>query len=389
VLYNGANCGQCDNYRFPNPSILYNLCYPYNCLVQTILNCSANCLPNFAPTASQPTGCLATNCLNWDSTGRCLQCAQAYQLISNSFCVKLSIPFCQTIDYTSSTCSLCVSGFDLYMGYCRSSNCVTYSASNSSICAVCANGYLFDSTRYSCLVGKCSQTSASNQSQCLICLLGYSLQGAICYANNCANFDWPSLTCTTCLPSFDLVAGIGICKAKNCNNYDSNLVCTSCLNTTSNVYALRAGICVSVDPNCASFDSSGNCLACNNPTIYVNVGSICILIVQGCQNYSTSGCIACQPAFSYSNGICQVLYCSNFSAPYKCSLCQSRYQLQADFTCIPKNCVTFNSQSWACQLCEPRFQLINSRFCFTYNCSGYSVTNYVCTSCAAGFTLNS
>lgn len=258
------------------------------------------------------------------------------------------IGFCQTIDYSTATCSVCLPGFDLYMGYCRSSNCASYSTSNNSICSICSNGYLFNTANSTCIVGKCNQIAANNQAQCLKCELGYSLQGSVCSANNCASFDWSSLMCISCLPNFDLVIGIGICKAKYCNHYDSNLVCTSCINTTNSVYALRAGICVSVDPNCISFDSSGNCLACNNPSIYINVGSICMLIVQGCQRYNSSGCIACAAAYSYSNGICQVLYCSSYAAPYKCSACQPRYQLQNDFTCIPKNCITFNIQTWAC-----------------------------------------
>jgi hypothetical protein len=236
------------------------------------------------------------------------------------------------------------------MGACRTSNCLAYSTSNSSICVTCANGYIFDPKTFICSVAKCHQTAA-NQSQCVKCLLGYSLQGVVCYANNCANFDWPSMLCLSCQTGYDLVIGVGICKAKNCNNYDANLVCTSCLNTTNSVYALRNGVCVSVDINCISFDASGNCLACNNPSIYVNVGAICQLIVQGCQQYNSSGCISCLPAFTYSNGICQVRFCLSFSAPFKCSACLARYQLQTDFTCIPKNCVVFNTQSWACQTC--------------------------------------
>jgi hypothetical protein len=222
--------------------------------------------------------------------------------------------------------------------------------SNNSLCSKCVNGYLLDSNSI-CNVGKCSQVSSANQSQCLKCLLGYSLQGAICYANNCKNYDWSTLTCLACQQGYDVVNGIGICKASNCNSYDSNLVCTSCINTTNSVYALRSGICVSVDANCISFDASGNCLACNNPAIYANVADICVLVIQGCLSYSKLGCISCAPAFTLSNGICEVLYCNTYATPYKCSACQSRYQLQSDFTCYPKNCINFNNQTWQCVNC--------------------------------------
>jgi len=388
VIYSGANCAQCDNYRYPNAAILYNLCYPHNCQSQTIINCPSNCLQNYAPTASQPAVCLATNCFSWDSTGKCLQCAQGYRLVSNSICSLVVIPFCQTINLSTLACSTCLPGFDLFMGVCRTSNCLTYSTTNSSLCLVCNNGYTFNSNTFQCSLAKCESVSTTNASQCLRCLLGYSLQGAVCFANNCATFDWFSMVCTACAAEYELVAGVGICKARNCNNFDSNLVCTSCLNTTNSVFQLRGGICVSVDPNCISFDASGNCLACNNPSIYVNVGAICMLVVQGCQQYDSSGCISCLPAFTYSNGICQVKFCSSFAAPHRCSGCLPRFQLRPDSTCIPRNCLTFNNQSWSCQTCEPRFQLINSQFCFTHNCSGFSVANYVCTQCAPGFTLS-
>lgn len=160
VIYNGANCGQCDGYRYPNPAILYNLCYPYNCQVPTLINCSNNCLNNFAPIANQTPSCLALNCLNWDSTGRCLQCSQGYQL-NGGICVLVVIPFCQTINYTSLLCNTCISGFDLFNGTCRSSNCTSYSPTNSSLCILCNNGYLYDQNAFTCQLAKCSLLSTT------------------------------------------------------------------------------------------------------------------------------------------------------------------------------------------------------------------------------------
>lgn len=330
--------------------MLYNLCYPYNCQVQNLLNCANNCVSNFAPTSLVPDGCLAINCVSWDSTGRCLQCVTGYQLVNN-FCQQIFLPFCLTIDYSTITCKQCQSGFELFNGYCRASNCNSYQPSNASLCANCSNGYLLDIKTNICAIGKCSQASLINQSRCQFCLLGYNLQNGICYANNCTTYQWSTMTCLTCAVGFELVPAVGICKASNCNSFDSNLICKQCLNTTSSVYALRNGMCVSVDPNCISFDPNGNCLACNNPSIYVNAGQLCILIIQGCISYDASGCISCAAAYFLNNGICTVLYCSNYSAPHKCSICQSRYLLQKDFTCYPKNCITFNNQTWRCLTC--------------------------------------
>ena len=200
--------------------------------------------------------------------------------------------------------------------------------------------------------------SQNNRSICLTCLLGYIPQNGLCIVANCANMDWKNQICSICNQGYEIVQGIGICKASNCQTYDSNLVCTACFNSNGRVYALRNGICVSVDPNCISFDASGRCLTCSNPNLYIPVEDICVSTVQGCLRYDRNGCIACSAAYSLSNGLCSVLYCSNYSSPFKCSVCQTRYQIQADFTCMPRNCVNFDSQNWVCSLCEPRFQLV-------------------------------
>lgn len=278
MAYNGANCAQCDGYRYPNPSILYNLCFPYNCQEQRNPSCTA-CNPNFAPTASFPGACLATNCLNWDSTGKCLKCQEKYQLMGNSYCILIQIPFCLVINYASVSCSVCQAGYDLNNGYCRVSNCISWQASNNSLCATCANGYQVDPSSNLCVVGKCEKYASVAKLQCLKCLVGYSFQGPVCRANNCRNWDWSNMKCTSCLDYYELVSDLGVCRASNCNKNDINLACTECSNTTTSVYALRNGVCVSVDINCISFDSNGNCLACNNPSLFINVGDICAAII--------------------------------------------------------------------------------------------------------------
>lgn len=202
ISYNGATCSQCQNYRYPNSAVLYSLCYPYNCQIQNIINCANNCVSNFAPTNLVLDGCLAINCINWDSTGRCLQCATGYQLVSNTYCQLISLPFCVTIDYSTITCKQCVFGFELFNGYCRASNCNNYQISNVSLCANCSNGYLLDAKTNICAIGKCGQALLVNQSMCQFCLLGYNLQGGICYANNCTYYLWSTMTCITCAPGF-------------------------------------------------------------------------------------------------------------------------------------------------------------------------------------------
>jgi len=381
ISYTGANCGQCQGYRYPNPSILYNLCYPYNCQTPNLLNCSSNCLANFISTATYSGVCLASNCLNWDLTGKCLQCADTYQLINGSYCLLVQISNCLVINYTAIACTVCAANYEIYNGNCRISNCASFSTNNPTLCLACINGFIFNPKDGTCQLGKCSVTTPNNNSRCLTCLLGYYLQGYICIANNCTIMDYPTLTCTQCNKGYDIVPGIGICKASNCNSFDNNLFCKSC----STGYGLRSGgICVAVDLNCAQFDVDGNCLGCKDTKAYINIADVCVYIVVGCVQYSKTGCIACSSSFTLTNGLCIVKYCLNYTIPDKCSICQNRYQLQSDGTCYPKNCLSFNKDTYGCLQCEPRFQLVGA-FCFTYNCSIYQ--NYLCSQCQPGFTL--
>ena len=88
--------------------------------------------------------------------------------------------------------------------------------------------------------------------------------------------------CRTCIAGYEIAAGVGICKASNCQTFDNLLNCRVCLNNTDVVYQLRNGVCVGVDGNCLTFDGSGNCLRCRDTSLYVNVADICVNVIGGC-----------------------------------------------------------------------------------------------------------
>jgi len=63
------------------------------------------------------------------------------------------------------------------------------------------------------------------------------------------------MACVTCAPGFELVPTIGICRASNCQSYDSRLICRVCNNAPGQVYLLKpGGVCELVDPNCLQFN---------------------------------------------------------------------------------------------------------------------------------------
>lgn len=85
VSFNGPNCITCSNYRYPNPAVRYGLCYPYNCLIVSQLNCTGNCLVNFINVPAFPGSCLAANCSAYDKNGKCLTCLEAF-ILSDGLC---------------------------------------------------------------------------------------------------------------------------------------------------------------------------------------------------------------------------------------------------------------------------------------------------------------
>lgn len=257
---------------------------------------------------------------------------------------------------------------------CRPSNCSRFGSDNLT-CLSCLEGYFL--VKDICYPGKCSNV---NGQLCLQCLQGYYLQNGLCYASSCLSYDKVNMVCLKCIDLFELVPNIGICQPSNCLTYDSSLYCSQC----STGYILKNGVCQQGDSNCVSWNQNGDCTNCKDS--YVAIGSQCIQRVPGCVSYTINGCVSCNPAYELKNAICAVRYCQSYSTLNFCLVCLNRFQAQANGTCIPKNCMNFNSNTWACSDCEPRFQLI-SPFCFTYNCSSYQNTDYICKSCQPGFTL--
>lgn len=177
------------------------------------------------------------------------------------------------------------------------------------------------------------------------------------------------------------MANLGACKPENCITYTPSL--QSCLQCVAS-YVLVNGLCVRGDPNCLSFDNAGNCLQCKDTTVLVS--GMCVAKVPGCSQYSSSGCSSCLPAFELRNGLCYIRNCQNYSTADYCQKCENRWSLQADGSCLAKDCLTFDRNTWKCLVCSARFQLV-STFCFTYNCSNYQVGVYQCQRCQPGFTL--
>jgi hypothetical protein len=303
------------------------------------LNCTSNCLPYFTNVVQYPGSCVAGNCSAYDTNGRCLSCLQIFTL-SNGTCRLFQIDNCSTIDYVSRVCSICNGGFISWEGLCRPANCSQYGADNKT-CVTCLQGFVI--LKGICQPGKCSNIQNQN---CLECLPGYYLQNGLCYASNCLTFDYANLVCLSCSASYEVVTNLGVCKPSNCISYTPSL--QSCLQCVGN-YVLANGLCIRGDPNCLKFDPTGLCLQCKDNMVIAN--GACIAKVPACNQYGPSGCLACLPAYELKNGLCYARYCQNYSTADYCLGCQSRWSIQSDGSCLPKNCVTFDRTQWQCTAC--------------------------------------
>jgi hypothetical protein len=171
------SCNRCTNYRYPNTQVRWNLCYPSNCLISTLYNCSGNCVANFGNYISNDNSvCVASNCLQYNYNGTCAVCVSYLQLVNG---VCLNNGPCTQFNNITNTCISCKSGYFLSNGNCYPTNCTTYVPSNVNQCLVCDQGFQLTAT-YTCQLKYCA-VYISNYI-CQTCVSGfiYNYQTNLC-----------------------------------------------------------------------------------------------------------------------------------------------------------------------------------------------------------------
>lgn len=171
------SCNKCTYYRYPNTQIRWNLCYPSNCLISTLYNCSGNCLTNFGNYISSDNSvCVASNCLQYNYDGTCAVCVSYLQLVNG---VCLNNGPCSQFNSVTNTCISCKSGYFLSNGNCYPTNCTTYVPSNVNQCLVCDQGFQLTAT-YTCQLKYCAVYISNNICQTCVSGFVYNYQTNLC-----------------------------------------------------------------------------------------------------------------------------------------------------------------------------------------------------------------
>lgn len=168
---------------------------------------------------------------------------------------------------------------------------------NGTICLKCAIGSIFNSQGICAVLDPTCKTNNMQTGSCIDCYAGYAL------ANN-----------GSCL-----ISAIQNISDSNCNNFNSNGVCTKC---SSGYYFNNLNICTKIDDNCQNFNiATLTCLGCYSGYA-LNIFNQCVKNVQNvsdpnCAQWNGTICTKCSfGAIFNSIGVCQVIdsSCKSFNS---------------------------------------------------------------------------
>ena len=291
----GSTCVQCSSLTNCVSCSADNMCGVCMNNYQLYVNSAAN-------TATCIT-CNVANCISCTNNDICGSCAIGYSNAANGACITCSYP-CVTCTSTGS-CATCSNPYYILTpssnGTCFAatvSNCLSYNATNSTMCLGCATSYTLNTTNNTCNFlcnTVCATCSGSNSSQCLTCPAGTLFANNTCTlcATGCSSCN--ATVCLGCLDGFYLITG----ECKNCPGYCSTCtsfsVCTKLVQSNNQVLIQQNGVSVLAicAQSCTTCSSSNPqiCIQCANG-FYLSSGmcSQCSINCQTCSNTNPATC---------------------------------------------------------------------------------------------------
>ena len=300
--------------------------------------------------------CNVTNCITCNQDNTCLTCVVGYTQIIGG-CVQC-LPPCATCT-SNGQCATCNIPFYFSIpnnGSCvinNIPNCLTYSSSNSSICATCNQTgivYFLNSSTNTCQLN-CSTNcqTCSSPTFCTQCMSGFyttangtcnlcsGLAGTGC--SNC-NANSPS-TCNTCFPGYYLQnSQCMICPSycSTCQFTNNQVACQTLAPSTTQQ------VLITLNSQTFLAICQQNCLTCSNvnplicitcaPGNYLNIAnSNCIACSSSCLTCNSSNpsqCFSCYPNGFLVGSTCitcntavgsNCLTCLNSNNPNSCTTC--------------------------------------------------------------------
>ncbi len=166
---------------------------------------------------------------------------------------------------------------------------------------------------------------------CQQCITYYQQFNGYCRPINCQYYSSNNITCTNCLPGYVLTNN-NICQIGNCQTFNQTL----CLVCISGYYLTSNGLCASY---CSQFDNNNVCLQCISAYSLNNLNQ-CVKNIAGCQTYSNTTCVACQPGLQLIQGICVAKYCLSYQANDStiCNTSLPRFYPLSNGLCYPRDC---------------------------------------------------
>ena len=397
--------------------------------------CVKTCYPNmFVDNAANLCVQCSQKCKTCSSLTFCTTCANPQAVPVNGVCNDCSYP-CSACSTSPSTCTSCVTGFNLIGTTCIA-QCPTGAYPKNGIC-VCKTGVLFSNQ----CVSKCPTQHGNIGGICQKC------------NENCAACDGSKQLCSQCMNGYALDQVSGVCqKAPSCqfgqyfsqssngcsricpqNTYFYENVClTACL---SGYNDNGVGGCIAVTPQTGCsfpyFLSNGVCVSnCPSGSYPDTDNRVCKGCSSNCFSCLTNTfCYACNAGYDLSKGIC-------IKATRTCGAGEFRYNGNCYRNCPAGTCEqgsfcqrTCPAGTWsyktgcyrtcptklttadACvDTCPAGTTLVNgvcqvgSQSCPSgqyfdgtsgscqsckYPCSACSLTASYCTACSAGLTLKS
>lgn len=311
--------------------------------------------------------CLLDNCLE-SLNGQCVVCHKDYRY-KNGVCVKA----------IADRCISCANGYFISTdGKCYKSilGCKTYS--NDGTCSVCLD--IFVNNNGVCTIPGCEKIGLQS---CEVCTQPFRLSSGRCVLENCNEYNYGSKKCKSCKIGYHVEGGLCVANKPQCQSYafsGDNEVCSAC--NSPDIYILTDLFnCEQRKPGCVY--QYGKCISCAYPFKRGADGTTCV--IDGCSQYSLTGCVTCSSPFQLNLGACIISNCDQI-VNSQCTKCSSGYHLSAGI-CVQDDSKCISYLADKCQGCINGYKLSVLGLCVRdiLNCKVLNADG--CAECNIGYQV--
>ncbi|EAL47256.2 CXXC-rich, putative [Entamoeba histolytica HM-1:IMSS-B] len=319
---------------------------------------------------------LYSNCVEIDTSGKCIACHYGYHLVGDNCLILISIGNSSgCISYKNDTCVSCPPGTRL---------------DNSNNCIPCEKG--------------CNECSEDNN--CYSCHSSYYLLNGRCekYTPHCSKYVLDKPLCESCDIGFTLNPSTHQCDViviQNCliqNDFGECEVCYGNLIPSQDGHRCLHGTLIE---GCSIYSSEMSCRVCSSG-YFLNETKGCSKCPDNCKKCNSNGkCSECDSGYYVSpNKTClicskeETTICNSTTSLQACNTCNNYCMFDdSSNTCRESHCVNYFNGTEFCSECEENYIFeSNGKFCFKpeSSCKSFqsSETGIIqCVECHNGYYL--